>query len=423
MRILISAAETSSDVHGAELLKAIREQLGDAAELEAFGIGGPQLQQAGLKVIVDARELLAMGFTEILGRLPTVLRALRQMTQAASRMRPDVAVLIDYPDFHFRLARRLSRLGIPLIYYIPPKTWVWRKRRVQLLRRLFVRILCILPFEEDFYRSQNVAVKYVGNPLVDELPIDLTREAARSQLALELKEKVLVLMPGSRLSELKQHFDLMLDAAGGAAEILSARGYLKAQEKLQVLMPFPVTVDFQKIRDRFQKRSLRSPLDSHLNIRLSQGDAGQCLVAADSGLIKSGTSTLEAGLLRCPHTIVYKTTRMTAWIYKNLIRYRGPVGLVNLVAQGPLREKEGLGSRDSKRDYLVKELVLDEVTLTSLRDEIVSLMTEPEKCRQMIRGFEVLRDQVCGKTVRIRPSHSAAREVIGVMQAARRSHL
>src|SRR6185437_5565712 len=142
---------------------------------DAFGMGGPHLHEAGLRAVVDARGLLAMGFGEILGRLPQIFRALRVISDTARSERPDVAVVIDYPDFHFRLAKRLKANGIPVIYFIPPKVWAWRKGRIKILRERFVRVLSILPFEADFYRREKMPVTYVGNPLVDELPMSLTR--------------------------------------------------------------------------------------------------------------------------------------------------------------------------------------------------------------------------------------------------------
>ena len=276
MKILISAAETSSDAHGAELLKAIREQIALKEEkLEAFGIGGPKLQAAGLNVVVDARDLLAMGFLEILGHLPKILRALRRVSQVAKEARPDVAIVIDYPDFHFRLARRLRRYGIPVIYYIPPKVWAWRKGRVTVLRALFEKILCIFPFEVEFYQGQNVPAVYVGNPLVDELPLRLSRPEARAVLGLEKQDKVITLMPGSRAAELKRHLEVLLDSALKAAHELRASGFMGPEERLKVLLPFPVTAPLEALKERVNQylaqisQTHSSPL---LDVRVSPGE-------------------------------------------------------------------------------------------------------------------------------------------------------
>lgn len=427
MRILISAAETSSDAHGAELLKAIQKlapsspSLSPDLPLEAFGIGGPKLKAAGLRTVVDARDLMAMGFTEVLTKLPRIFSSMRQVSHAAMTTPPDVVVFIDYPDFHFKLAKRFvnhlkfKRLGIPIVYYIPPKVWVWRKKRVEVLRKYFDMILCIFPFEESFYSQFKIHSKFVGNPLVDELPLNLTRLQARENLGLRDSAPVLVLMPGSRRSELKAHFLLMIDAAQLAAKRLRERGVLSKDQPLEVLIPFPVTANLESLP--------RHPLYPELNIRLSQGNAAECLVAADAGLIKSGTSTLEAALLGCPHTIVYRTTRTTAWIFKNLIRYKGPIGLVNLVARGPLPKPEF----DSKKNNLVRELVLDEVTLEALTDEVVSLMSESGRREKMKLGFLALRKEVCGprhglaalggaESNHASPSERAALEIIHLAQ-------
>jgi len=304
-----------------------------------------------------------MGFVEVLGRLPVVFSALRKLTEAARESRPDVAVVIDYPDFHFRLARRLKRLGVPVVYYIPPKVWVWRKKRIHALRDSFVKILSILPFEPAFYQKENVPVVYVGNPLADELPLTLTRAEARAKLALSPEALAVILMPGSRPSELKLHVEVMLEAALRASALMRASGKLGRNQKLQILMPFPVTSDLPALRarvERWRGRAGGGNPDFILDLRVSQGDADTCMVAADAGLIKSGTSTLEAALLGCPHAIVYRTGYLSAWLYKRLVRYKGPVGLSNLVAGSAAGEP-----------LLVREVLLTDVTVKALCEEIV----------------------------------------------------
>ncbi len=400
MKILISAAETSSDAHGAELLRNLKEQLPSHTELEVFGIGGPKLQAMGLRTIVDARELMAMGFVEILSLLPRIMRALRSLTQAARETRPDIAIVIDYPDFHFRLAKRLKRLGIPLIYYIPPKVWVWRKKRINLLKDSFKKILCILPFEEEFYKKENISATYVGNPLMDELPFSLTRLEARTRLGLTPQDRVAVLMPGSRKSELKHHLELMLEAAILTAKDLRSTGFLGTQEKLKILMPFPTTSHFQVLKERVD-RFMSFDQQEWIDVRISQGNSHECLVAADAGLIKSGTSTLEAGLLKCPHSIVYKPGLTSQWIFKYLIRYQGPVGLVNLVA-----------GWKSGEDYLVNEVLCENVTLETLKQEFISILTDPEKRKKQITGFEKLLLRMRNDSETQSPSRRAAQEIL-----------
>jgi len=401
LKILISAAEASSDAHGAELLRALRAQ---DQGLEAFGMGGPKLQALGLRSVIDARELLAMGFSEILGRLPKILSALNRLAKSAQEEKPDIAVVIDYPDFHFRLAKRLKKLGVPVVYYIPPKIWVWRKGRVKLLRELFARVLCILPFEEELYRREKVSVKYVGNPLADELPLQMNREEARTRLGLGAQDPVLLLMPGSRPSELKRHVHLMLEASVLVAERLKIARVLRSEDRLKVQIPLPMTADLVKESEKIYSWVESHP-DSlaHLNIKVSQGNSAENMIAADVALVKSGTSTLEAGVLGCLHAVVYKPSVLSEWIFKLFIRYKGPVGLVNLVAGW----KKG-------EPYLVREILMDEVTVQNLVDETISLWTDSARRSAMKSGFNALRIKVAGNSSEEGPSAIAAREILSV---------
>lgn len=402
MKILISAAETSSDAHGAQLLRALKAESGTT--VEAFGIGGPQLQAEGLRAVLDARVLLAMGFQEVLGRLPKIFTAAQMLTEAARRERPDIAVVIDYPDFHFLLARRLKKLNIPVIYYIPPKVWAWRRGRIHTLKKFFVQVLSILPFEEEFYRAHGVSVKYVGNPLVDELPLNLSKAEARKILGLGQEELALVVMPGSRPAELKQHLELMLDASLRVAQGL--------QKHLKILLPIPLTASLQNVRSGFEtwieksKKNGENPA-KHLDVRISQGDAHSCLVAADAGMIKSGTSTLEAGLLGCPHVIIYKPSVLTGWIFSQFIRYSGAVGLVNLVAGG-------LGQK--KEHFLFREILMDEATPEQIAGETISLLVDSERRERIKKALAILKRDVLGKKDGaghpIEPSRAAALEIL-----------
>ena len=399
VKILISAAEASSDAHGAALLLALKSAMkSQNGEVDAFGIGGPKLKEAGLRSVVDARELLAMGFTEILGRLPKIFRALRMVSVAAESERPDVAVVIDYPDFHFRLAGRLKRLGIPVIYYIPPKVWVWRKGRITKIRELFARVLCILPFEKEVYEKANVPVTYVGNPLLDELPLSLTRAEARKKLEIAHDARVLVLMPGSRPSELKRHVIPMIEAAVRAAEALKTR--------LTVLMPLPASPDTRDVERLQKKISHAAHLDlSKIDLRTTQGNSAVCLVAGDAGLIKSGTSTLEAALLGLPSTVVYKPGWISQWIFQNLIRYKGPIGLVNLVSGW----KPGAA-------YLANEIICQDFTTDSITREAISLLSDEPRRQKLLAGFQALKNQMLGDAGGIGPSAVCAREIIDLLR-------
>ncbi len=412
MKILISAAEASSDVHGAQLLRALRRKLGDET-VEAFGVGGPRLQAEGLRAVVDARSLLAMGFTEILGRLPGIFRALSTVAAAAAREKPDVAVVIDYPDFHFRLAKRIQRLGIPVVYFIPPKVWVWRQGRVRILRDRFAQVLCILPFEDEFYRNHAVPVKYVGNPLVDELPLDLTLEKARDQLGLALDRTVVLLMPGSRPAELDHHLELMLEAVLETGRDLRRTRFLPPREKLVVLLPFSTSSELEPCRERAERWMSRT-LDahSHLELRSSQGDAHTAMAAADAGLIKSGTSTLEAALMGCPHAILYRSNLLSHLVFEKVVRrqYRGPIGLSNLI------HGWSAGS-----ELLIREFIDREPRPRPLSRELTALLTDRARREQVLAGLRGVREKVLGPPGTPSPSEVAADEVIRIARAGKSS--
>jgi lipid-A-disaccharide synthase len=398
MRILISAAEASSDAHGAELLRALRVEFGPGRgeELRAWGVGGPKLRAQGLDARVDAAALLAMGFTEAVSRLPRLRAALDELTAAVAAERPDVAVLIDYPEFHFRLAERLRAQGVPTVCYIPPKLWAWRRRRARKLRELYRRVLCIFPFEPEFFAGLGVEARYVGNPLLDELPMALTRAEARARLGLKEDERVVTLMPGSRPSELRRHIPLMLEGAARAAARLRAEGELGPAEPLRVLVPLPEVADFERHRSAVEDWCRRGAFRI-LDVSVSRGDAAAALKAADSALVKSGTSTLEAALLGVPMAVVYRPSWLTARIFRNLIRYRGPVGLVNLA-----------GGWKPGQPYAARELLCEDATPAALGDELVSLLTDAGRRAGMMGEFARLREVL---RTEMSPSRAAAREI------------
>lgn len=402
MKILISAAEASSDTHGAALLRALREEAG---AVTAFGIGGPGLQAEGLRAVVDARGLLSMGFLEIVSKLPRFLRSLARVAEAARVERPDVAVVIDYPDFHFRLARRLKALGIPVIYYIPPKVWVWRRKRVRVLRERFARVLSIFPFEAEFLRKEAVPVTYVGNPLVDELPLGLTKETARERLGLGARDAVLAVLPGSRPAELRYHLAPMLEAVRLSAPRLREAHWLGEGQALRVVIPLSAATDPGPVEAAV--RAWRGAgADFDIQVRAGAEASALALVAADGGIVKSGTSTLEAGVLQCPHVVIYRPNAISSWIFHTFIRYKGPVGLVNLVG----------GYYGKKRQECpVPELICGEVTPEAMRDALVPMLADPARRAELLAYLKAVRAALMsGAREEGGPSRLAAREVLRV---------
>ncbi len=386
MRLFISACEISSDRHGAKLLTALRELLQSQfpeKSIEAFGIGGPKLRACGLKTLVRSEDLLAMGSTEVLVRISKIWGALRKISAELKRNPPDLGVVIDYPDFHFQLVKRMKK--IPWIYYIPPKVWVWRKSRLKFLKKYFSKILCIFPFEEKFYRDAHVMqARYVGNPLMEELPFELTKAQARVALDLKNEDVVVTLMPGSRPAEIKNHLAPMLKAAEGVS--------LELQKKMIVLIPW---VEGQ--HSNLAEVLGGAPVSSFFVVKSFIGRAHECLVASDAALIKSGTSTLEAALLGCPHVLLYKPSRLTFFIFKRLMSYSGPVGLANIL----------LGRS------IVKEILGPEVRAEVLQKELLALLLSENL--EMKKSFYELKGLLASEKS---PSFLAAEEILGVWGTA-----
>jgi len=206
--LLLSAGEASGEMYAARLATALRAR----ADVEIFGMGGPQMRAAGVDVIIDYSEVSVVGITEILSHLPSLVRAMRRLVGEAERRRPALAILTDFPGFHLRLARKLKGRGIRNAYYICPQFWAWRPWRVRIVRRRFAQALCIFPFEEKFYGDAGVPVKFIGHPLVGEVRATRDRVALCAEARLAPAEPLVAVLPGSRSAELRQHLPVLREA-------------------------------------------------------------------------------------------------------------------------------------------------------------------------------------------------------------------
>ncbi len=302
MKLLLVAGEASGDLHAANLLRALR---GTGGEVTAFGVGGERLREAGLDCIARSEELSVMGLAEVARDLPRLLRLARRVRREALARRPDVAVLVDSPDFNLPLAKHLHRAGVPVAVYVSPQLWAWRSGRVRRIRRDVRRVLCILPFEVDFYERHGVPAEYVGHPLVDALAPVMAAPPAR-------RRDLLALLPGSRWHEVAALLPGML---GAVAELRRRRTGLAV-------------------------RLVGAPGLDPARLRSQVGDAGVEVVTADrhralaecsAALVASGTATLECALLDVPMVVGYRLHALSYWLARRLVRVPH-VGLVNLVA-------------------------------------------------------------------------------------------
>ena len=342
MNLLISAGEASGDLHGARLLHALRDQRPD---LTAFGMGGSRMVAGGLDPIVRPEALSVVGIWEVVEKLPGVMRALSALAEAAASQRPDAAVLIDFPDFHGLLSRRLRRLGIPLVYYVSPQVWAWRRWRARTIASRARRIITLFPFETEIYRRLGADAVWAGHPLVEDVQEGL---ANPSPLAAKSRRR-LVLLPGSRRGEIERHWPVMSETAAR----LSKKHDL---EVVAVRAPEISPGCFDGAAER--------------GIAVVSTGVHPILASADLAFVASGTATLETALCGAPMVVVYRTSTLSHTIARPLVRLRW-IAMVNIVAG----------------ESVVPELVQGRLTVANLEREAEGLLESPDRCAAMKRSL------------------------------------
>jgi lipid-A-disaccharide synthase len=349
-RILISAGEASGDAHAARLVAALRPLLPDA---EFFGVGGAALRAAGCETVVDARDVCVLGLVEVVAHLPRIYREFHRLLAEADRRRPDAAILVDFPDFNFRLARQLHARGIPVFYYISPQLWAWRAGRVKLVRRYIRKMLVIFPFEEQFYRARGVDAVYAGHPLADAAapPVDHAAFAARH--GLDPAKPWIALLPGSRRREVGLNLPEMLAAAA------------RFGDECQFILPVASTLDRAEIA-----AAVASARPGGI---ILTDDARLALAHARAGIIASGTATLEAALIGTPFVMVYRVAPLTYALGRHLVRVPH-FGIVNLI----------LGRS------VVPEFVQSDFTASRVEAEIRRLLADGPARRGQLAAFAEL---------------------------------
>jgi lipid-A-disaccharide synthase len=332
--LLLSAGEASGDMYAARLAAALKRR----ADVEIFGMGGPQMRSAGVDIVTDYKDVSVVGITEILSHLPSLIRAMRRLVFEAERRKPSVAILTDFPGFHLRLARKLKRRGIHNIYYVCPQFWAWRPWRVRVVRRRFDQALCIFPFEEKFFGDAGVPVKFIGHPLVGEVRASVDRQTFCHAHHLDHSKKIVAVLPGSRAAELRQHLPVLRDASVA----------IHRETQAQFVVAAAPGGDVATLRDA------GSP---NLPIRVASGQTYDVLGAADCAIISSGTATIEATLLNTPMVVIYRLTPLTAVLAKPLVRTPF-FSMVNLIAERAV----------------VPELIQSEFTAEQVSSEVLRLL-------------------------------------------------
>lgn len=361
-RLLLSCGEASGDLYAGALARQLR---GIDPGIDIFGLGGPQLAAAGGRLVVDYRGLAATGLTEVLPKLGDYFAAMRALVAAAERERPDALVVIDFPDFNFRLARRVKRLGIPVVYYISPQIWAWRPGRLKTIRAFADRVLVIFPFEEAMYRGGGVPVEFVGHPLVELIGVSAPRDVFLQSLGLAPDVPTVAILPGSRANEVSRILPDLIAASDQIAAVVPTVQFVLARAPhLDDRLFRSLTVNEQSDREPFA---------------VVQGDADAVLAAADLALTASGTATVQAALHDTPMVVVYRLSPLTYRLARRLVQVPS-IAMVNLIAGEPL----------------VPELVQDAFTPDAVAREAIPLLTDPDRIARMRAGLTRVRERLGG---------------------------
>jgi lipid-A-disaccharide synthase len=312
LRLLVVAGEVSGDLLAAGLLEALRDRV---ALVEAFGIGGDRLRAAGMETLRDVHAMSAVGFGEVLRRIPFYRRVMAQLVEQARMRQPDAAILVDYPGFNLRLAARLKRMGIRVIYYVCPQVWAWHRSRIPRLARIVDRLLVLFPFEVGVFAGMGLAVEWVGHPMVDDL--ERTRQEKPPALPWQGGHPRIALLPGSRPQEIERLLPLFWQAALEIEHRRPEAAFLVATPSAAV------TALVRAVAARLG--------DAPDRMEIVEGRTRPVLLQADAALVASGTATLETALLGCPMAIAYRGSAFNYAVVRRLIRIPH-VGLPNIIA-------------------------------------------------------------------------------------------
>ena len=347
---MVSAGEASGDMHAALALAELKKL---DLDFSSFGMGGPRMAEQGTEIVLDCRELSVIGIFEVLIQYRRLLKKLEFLRNSLRREKPDLLVIVDYPDFNLKLAETARELGIPVLFYISPQVWAWRENRVKRIGSLISMMAVIFPFEVPFYEKAGIPVRYVGHPLVDEVHSALNRSQACTEFNLASNRQIIGILPGSRPGEVRRVLPVMLKSL----ELL-----LKTNPKLQFILPCAPTLD-RDILDNLLA-------ESSLNVNVSDGRAYDVMRACDAVVSASGTATLETAMMGVPLAIVYRVNPVSYAIMSRMIRIPH-IGLVNIVAdKGIVREFLQKNAKPALIAAELEKLLVDKEYAETMRQEL-----------------------------------------------------
>lgn len=383
MRILISAGEASGEVYGAGLLRSLRHLAGMLPEIggiEAFGLGGERMRAAGCELVVDAKDVAVVGIVEVLTHLPGIYGKFNRLAAEADKRRPDVAVLIDFPDFNFRLARELHKRGIQVIYYVSPQLWAWRPKRLELVKRYVRKMLVIFPFEEGWYRERGVEAEFTGHPLAELERPKISRAQVAAKYKLDPNLAWIALLPGSRKKEVRMNLPGILQAAQ------------MFKTPYEFLLPVASTLPKVWVEDQVAHCLRIHP--GQIKLTYTE-DARETLLHARAAAVASGTATVEAAIIGTPFVMVYRVAPLTYALGKRLVRvpfYAMP----NLIAGR----------------QVVPELVQENFTARNVATELQRVIPDGPERRQMMEGLVEVRTKLHGEAAMISTAYERAAQAV-----------
>lgn len=357
-KLMIIAGEVSGDLHGAGLINELKKI--DSA-IEIFGIGGDRMIATGMKAQYHIKQMAFLGFIEVLRHLPFITMVRKELIRKIENEKINTVVLIDYPGFNLNIAEKLHSLGKKIIYYISPQVWAWGTGRIKKIRRLINKTLVVFPFEEEMYKRAGVNVEYVGHPLVENIENYslMSKEELYSRLNLQAGKEILLILPGSRKHEIKKIFP----------ECIAAAKKLSQDFNLQTVVACAENID----------EHIFENLGGHNNYMIVKGYTYDLLKHARIGIIKSGTSTLEAGYFQLPFIVVYSTSFMTYWLGKKVISINN-IAMANILLN----------------ETVVDELIQHDVNEKNIYDKCASILSDKEKYNLLKNKLGKLKNKLGG---------------------------
>lgn len=356
--VMIVAGEASGDMHGASL---VREMLRIDPSLNFYGIGGNNMQDAGVKLLVNAAQTAVVGLTEVISKLGTLFRIIRQMKKSLDEMKPELVILIDYPDFNLNfIAPAAKKRNIKIFYYISPQVWAWRKNRINKIKRLVDKMAVILPFEVDTYAAKGFAVDYVGHPLLDLVKPTYSKQESQKIFNLDACKTTIGLLPGSRQSEVVKLLPEMLRAA----EILAQK-----IQNVQFILPLADTLEEKTVGDIVSGFTIK--------VKVISGQTYDAISCCDLAIVASGTATLETALLSVPMIIIYKISPISYFIGKMIVNVKN-IGLANIIAG----------------KTVVPELIQEDANGNRIAAEAMDILTDGKRKLEMIKELAAIRSKL-----------------------------